>query len=302
MGSGGFACEQLRALVSAEDIEVLSVVTQLKKEVGRKKELKGTPVFYLANELGVKVYEASTSKMIVDQVDLGEADFVVVADYGVLLKEYVLDAPKIDCINVHGSILPKYRGASPIQSALLDGVEKTGVTIMRMVKAMDAGAIYKIVEYKIEKEDVAPLLYEKLAKLGAEALIDTLRDVYENGTTPMEQDHDKATYCGKINKSDAEVDFMKESAVEIWNKYRAYYFWPKIYFFMDGKRFIVHECEVSNEVVESGSFVMKDGKIVVGTSNGVLGISKIQVEGKQVMSADEMWRGYEALFVGAEAK
>lgn len=297
MGSGVFACYQLTALHQSK-IEVLGVVTQPKKAVGRKKELKGTPVYDLSKQLGYDVFEAGNSKEIVDQIDLGVADFVVVADYGVLLKQYVLDAPKVDCINVHGSILPKYRGASPIQTCLLDGCVKTGVTIMKMVKAMDAGAIYKIVEYEIQDEDVAPVLYEKLAKIGGEALVSTLSEIVENGLKPLEQDHSEATYCGKINKEDGLVDFEKDSARHIWNKYRAYYFWPKIYFFYEGKRFIIHKCDfVEGNKVSAGEFVYTENGLIIGTISGCIMVKSIQPEGKKVMDFDTFWRGYSTMFV-----
>jgi methionyl-tRNA formyltransferase len=297
MGSGEFACYQLKALHESS-IEVLSVVTQPKKEVGRKKELKGTPVYDLANSYGYEVYEAGKSKEIVDQVDLEEADFVVVADYGVLLKEYVLSAPKVDCINVHGSILPEYRGASPIQSCLYDGRTKTGVTIMRMVKAMDAGAVYKIVEYEIQEEDVAPVLYKKLAEIGGAALVETLNEIFEKELEPVEQDDSKATYCGKIKKEDALVVFEEEEARKIWDKYRAYYFWPKIYFIHKGKRYIIHECSYRNDLdLNKGEFAYIDGAMCVGTLNGELCVSVIQPEGKKPMDVSTFWRGYESVFV-----
>lgn len=296
MGSGQFAVEQLEALNSDKEIEILGVVTQPKKEVGRKKELKGTHVFYLASELGIPVYEAAKSKDIRDQVDLSEADFVVVADYGVILKEYILDAPKIDCINVHGSLLPKYRGASPIQTALLNGDTKTGVTIMRMVKAMDAGAMYSLVEYEIQDEDVAPVLYEKLAKIGGDALVNTLWRIKNEGLEPIEQNHDEATYCGKIEKSDGEIDFERERANEIWNKYRAYYFWPKIFFFLKGKRVIVHDIDlVSGDELDS-KFRLLDGSIVVKTKEGFLRLNELQMEGKKKVKAAEFWSAFQDLF------
>lgn len=299
MGSGEFACHQLTALKENEGIEILGVVTQPKREVGRKKELRGTPVYYLAKEFDLEVFEAANSKQIVEQIDLSVADFVVVADYGVLLKDYVLEAPKIDCINVHGSILPFYRGASPIQSCLLNGDEKTGVTIMRMVKAMDAGAIYKIVEYKIEKDDVAPVLYEKLAKIGGTALVETLYEIMDEDLSPVEQDHESATYCGKISKSDGEISFEKEKARQIWNKFRAYYFWPKIFFVHEGKRFIIHECEFDkNGKLASNQFEYDEDSCVlrVGTMEGDLLISEIQPEGKVKMLSKDFWKGYNELF------
>lgn len=297
MGSGQFACYQLKALHKDNDIDVLAVVTQPKKIVGRKKELKGTLVYDLANELNYKVVEAGRSKDIQAQIDLTEADFLVVADYGVILKEYILDAPKIDCINVHGSILPKYRGASPIQSCLLNGEKKTGVSIMRMVKGMDAGAIYDIAEYEILPEDVAPVLYEKLALIGGEALIANLWDIFKNSTVPVDQNEDKATYCGKINKSDGEVDFVNMKAAEIWNKYRAYYFWPKIFFFVNGKRVIIHDLETMRELnLDSGEFKLSDG-LCVGTKDGVVRLNKVQMEGKGVVSGREFWRAFKDLFI-----
>lgn len=298
MGSGLFACEQLSALVSDNEIEVLGVVTQPKKEVGRKKELKGTPVFYMAKDFGLDVYEASRSKEIIDQIDLGMADFVVVADYGVILKDYILDAPKIDCINVHGSLLPEYRGASPIQTCLLNGDEKTGVTIMRMVKAMDAGAVYSMVEYEIQKEDVAPVLYEKLAKLGGKELVRVLWQIKNEGLEPVEQNHEAATYCGKISKSDGEINFETDVATKIWDKYRAYYFWPKVFFFVGEKRVIVHDMDLYDGKVDfNGLFALSEDGILVKTKEGVLSLKTLQMEGKKAVSFQEFWPVFEQLLV-----
>lgn len=298
MGSGLFACEQLSALVSDNEIEVLGVVTQPKKEVGRKKELKGTPVFYMAKDFGLDVYEASRSKEIIDQIDLGMADFVVVADYGVILKDYILDAPKIDCINVHGSLLPEYRGASPIQTCLLNGDEKTGVTIMRMVKAMDAGAVYSMVEYEIQKEDVAPVLYEKLAKLGGKELVRVLWQIKNEGLEPVEQNHEAATYCGKISKSDGEINFETDVATKIWDKYRAYYFWPKVFFFVGEKRVIVHDMDLYDGKVDfNGLFALSEDGILVKTKEGVLSLKTLQMEGKKAVSFQEFWAVFEQLLV-----
>lgn len=297
MGSGLFATIQLQGLFDDSMVEVIGVVTQPDKPMGRKKELTPTPVKALALKLGLEVIEAGRSKQILEQVDLSEADFIVVADYGVLLNQKVLDAPKIDCINVHGSILPYYRGASPIQAVLVNGEEKTGVTIMRMVKGLDAGAIYKIVEYVIEKDDVAPVLYEKLAKLGVDALIEVLKDVYKNGTKPVEQDDEKATFCGKIEKSDGEVNFVEMSAKEIWDKYRGYYFWPKIFFLNEEKRYVIHECDFYVEgTLPAGTWEYLDGELRVGTKKGELIISKIQPEGKKVMQARDFWSGNSSVF------
>ena len=298
MGSGLFACEQLSALVSDNEIEVLGVVTQPKKEVGRKKELKGTPVFYMAKDFGLDVYEASRSKEIIDQIDLGMADFVVVADYGVILKDYILDAPKIDCINVHGSLLPEYRGASPIQTCLLNGDEKTGVTIMRMVKAMDAGAVYSMVEYEIQKEDVAPVLYEKLAKLGGKELVRVLWQIKNEGLEPVEQNHEAATYCGKISKSDGEINFETDVATKIWDKYRAYYFWPKVFFFVGEKRVIVHDMDLYDGKVDfNGLFALSEDGILVKTKEGVLSLKTLQMEGKKAVSFQGFWAVFEQLLV-----
>lgn len=304
MGSGLFGLEQFKSLINDSEIEVLGVVTQPKKEFGRKKELKGTPVYEYVSENfpKLKLVEAKNSKQIKDQIELEEADFIVVADYGVILKDYILEAPKVDCINVHGSILPKYRGASPIQSALLNGEKETGVSIMRMAEEMDAGDVYKIVTYQIQEDDVAPILYSKLAKIGGEALVEVLKDIYHNNLEPVAQDESEVTFCGKIEKADGLVVFAEETAEQVLNKYRAYYFWPKIYFCKSEKKYIIHECRILEEssvdVLLSKDFWFDENLEVLccKTASGIIAISKIQIEGKTVMSVADFWRGHSQTF------
>ena len=301
MGSGVFALEQLKALMEQPNMQVLAVVTQPRRLVGRKQELIGTPVYEYVKENfpDLQLCEAKNSKQIVANLDLKQADFIVVADYGVILRDYVLESSRIDCINVHGSILPKYRGASPIQACLLHGDKITGVSIMRMAEAMDAGDVYKIVTYEIEDEDVAPVLYQKLAVLGAQALVEVLNEIVDNKLKPVAQDESQVSFCGKINKEDALVDFELQDASEIWNKYRAYYFWPKIFFRYKSKKFVIHDCQVLLEVEDFvGRFKFDHDKqvLVIKTKDGYLGVKKIQVEGKSMMSAVDFWNGYAQSF------
>lgn len=279
MGTPSYADQILKDLIKAKDMEVVAVYTQPDKPVGRKKVLTPPPVKVTAQEAGITVYQPNRlrDEAVVEELLKIECDFIIVAAYGQILPKAILDhAP---CINLHASILPKYRGASPIQEALLNGDKETGVTAMKMDLGLDTGDILKISQIAIEDDELADSLFEKLTLVASDLTLDVLRD-YEN-LTPFKQDDAESTHCRKISKNDGEVEF--QDAVSLYNRYRAFTPWPGVYIKsgLKLKEMKLHTpCHSFNagEILE----IAKD-HIVVGCKLGALKIFRVQPESKNEM-------------------
>lgn len=291
-GTPEFSVIPLLNLNSDSETEILAVVTQPDKPQGRKQIMTASPVKNCAIELGLKVIQAKNKKELAEELGkIEKADFFVVIAYGMILSKTVLEMPKHGAINVHASLLPKYRGASPIQESLLHGDAETGVSIMAMDETMDHGDVYLIKRVKIDDSDSLETLTAKLSLISAEILPHTLKDIESGVLTPLHQNHAKATYCHKIEKEDGKIDFNK-SAAEIKNMLRAFTPWPGIFTEFNGKKLKIVEATVSNDKIEPGKF-KAEGKILkIGTANGSLVPSKLQIEGKNVMDAAAFVNGY----------
>lgn len=262
LGTPYFAVPTLKALAEDEQISVQLVITQRDKPVGRKGEITPPPVKVAAEELGIAVVQPDDVNQndILKMVSEVEPDFIVVVAYGQILRSRWLDLAKKEILNVHASLLPRWRGASPIQSAILAGDEKTGVSIMGIRKKMDTGPVYAQEEISIEKKHAGEL-FEELASVGADLLLKVLAG-FEN-FTPKKQDDSAATYCKKITRKSGEVSLENP---EIMRKYRAYWGWPGIFTYLDGKRLKITEMEAGE-------------------------IKKVQLEGKREMEIEEFKRG-----------
>ncbi len=279
MGTPDYAEAILQKMIADEAIEVVSVYTQPDKPVGRKKILTPPPVKTLAQKHGIEVFQPEKLKeeAAIKSVVAQECDFIVVAAYGQILpKEILQHAP---CINLHASILPKYRGASPIQQAILNGDTKTGVTAMLMDEGLDTGDILKIEECDIGEDETAPELFAKLTRIAADLTVDVLKNF--KSYTPVAQDDAHASYCKKITKEDGLVAF--DDAIALYNKYRAFMPWPGVYLSSGLK------LKKLKLVKKEGSF--KRGEILkidqdcaeVGCQKGVVGVCRVQPPSKKEM-------------------
>ncbi len=280
MGTPHYAKEILATLIEAEDMEVSLVLTQPDRPVGRKKVLTPPPVKALALEHGINVLQPNrlSDEGIEDAIKKVNPDFIVVAAFGQILPKSILDiAP---CINLHASLLPQYRGASPVQQSLLNGDKKTGVTSMLMEEGLDTGPMLEKVEFEIPSQMRLHALMAQLTHDACQLTLSTLRN-FENITAEI-QDEAQATLCKKIKKSDGQVDF--EDANLIYNKYRAFEGWPGI-FTADGTKLdglsIVDT--TSHNRMEILSF--DEDAVVVGCSKGALKIESLQPASKKAMSA-----------------
>ena len=246
-GTGDFSKNILSDLLKDSRVEVKLVVSQPDKPVGRKKILEKTPVKLLAEENNIEVKQPEKllkNSDFLDYLDSLELDFILVVAYWKIVPKRVLESAKYWCINLHWSILPKYRWASPIQEAVKNWDIKTWLTVMFMSKWMDEWDILKIEEIDIDKDDKTQDIFDKFEKFWAKLAIDTLEKIVEWKIISAPQNHEKATYCSKIYKEDWEVNFSKNTSEEIYNKYKAYHNWPWIYCFYQNVKLNIETCEI----------------------------------------------------------
>lgn len=304
MGTPEFAAPSLKALID-NDYDVAAVYTQPDKEAGRGRQITSSQVKELALSLGLEVVQPETLKeeSVLSHISRSDLDLIVVAAYGRIIPSEILRIPRFACINVHPSLLPLYRGSSPIATAILQGDEFTGVTIMLMDKGMDTGPILTQRTAAISVEDTTGSLTDKLAHIGAQLLVETLPKWLNGKITPLPQDNSMASYTKVISKEDGKLDWCL-TALELWRQVRAFDPWPGCYAKWQGKRLKVVEAKpLSEENSEETGRVMalpQGAQSIVGvkTRDGILGLIRIQLEGKRVMSAEEFIRGQRD-FVGS---
>lgn len=295
MGTPDFAVGTLEAIIEAGH-EVVLVVTQPDKPKGRSGALQFPPVKECAVAHGIEVFQPTRIRLEenVEYLKKYDADIFVVAAFGQILPKSILDMPKHGCINVHASLLPKYRGAAPIQWAVINGDPVTGVTIQQMDIGVDTGDIIVTKELAIAEDETGGGLFDKLAVVGAEACIEALTQI-ENGTaTRTPQNHEEATHVSMISKEFGLIDWNKP-AVEIERLIRGLNPWPSAYTKLDGKTFKIWKAKVVSEEKEgeAGCIIHVDkGTMEVQTGKGVLSLLEVQLEGKKRMEVDAFLRGY----------
>lgn len=296
MGTPDFSVGPLRALVEAGH-EVVAVVTQPDKEKGRGKQVLFTPVKEAAIELGLKVYQpvkVRDEEFVAVLRELS-ADVMVVSAFGQILTPEILNMTKYGCINIHASLLPKYRGAAPIQWSIIDGEEKTGVTIMQMNEGIDTGDILLVSEVDIEPKETGGSLFDKLAAVGSELIVTALEKIQAGEITPVKQDDSKSNYAKMLKKELGNIDFNK-SAVEIERLIRGLTPWPSAYTKLGGKTLKIWDGDVLNKNYENavpGEIVDVDkNSIYVKTGEGTLVINELQLEGKKRMETSAFLLGF----------
>lgn len=290
MGTPDFAVPALRAL--AEKHEVAAVFTQPDKPVGRKQILTPPDVKVCAQELDIPVCQPASMKTpeALELLKSFAPDVIVVAAYGQILPQAVLDVPKYGCVNIHGSLLPKYRGAAPIQQAVLNGDSVTGVTTMLMDAGLDTGDILLVKETPIGENETSAELFDRLSVLGGELIIETLAAL-ENGTVdPKKQDESLATHTSKIDKSLCPVDFSR-SALQIHNQIRGLYSWPVATAQIGGKRVKIHRAKIAEGSGRAGE-ILSVKPLVIACGEGAIELSELQPEGKKKMTAEAFAAGH----------
>lgn len=294
MGTPDFSVNALENIVKAGH-DVVGVITQPDKPKGRGGKMQYTPVKEKALELGLDVYQPQRVKEteFIEKLKEMNPDAIVVIAFGQILPKAILDMPKYGCINVHASLLPKYRGAAPIQWSVIDGEKETGVTTMYMNEGLDTGDIIDKVVVPIDKKETGGSLFDKLAIEGGKLILKTLIEL-ENGTAVRtSQDDSKSNYAGMINKQLGKIDFNK-SANEIERLIRGLNPWPSAYTKMDGKTLKIWDADVDDSENDSAPGTITEvGKdfIRVATGKGSLKILELQLEGKKRMKTRDFLNG-----------
>lgn len=299
-GTPDFAARHLDALLTSEH-EVVGVFTQPDRPAGRGNKLTPSPVKTLALEHGIPVFQPKSLRPAESQQLVAElnADVMVVVAYGLILPQAVLEMPKLGCINVHGSLLPRWRGAAPIQRSLWAGDSQTGITIMQMDVGLDTGNMLHKIECDIEPQDTSATLYNKLAELGPTGMLATLQQLAEGTARPEVQDEALVTYAEKLSKEEARLDWSL-SAKQLERCIRAFNPWPMSYFVIDEQPVKVWQAEALDQQTSAQpGTIIAVGKagIQVATSDGILNILQLQPAGKKAMSVQDILNSRREWFI-----
>ena len=292
-GTPDFAASALSALIKS-DHEIVAVYTQPDRPAGRGRKLRASPVKEAALENNIPVLQPDNLKEAETQETLKsfQADVMIVAAYGLILPQVVLDMPRLGCLNIHASILPRWRGAAPIQRAIAAGDKESGITIMQMNAGLDTGDILQISSCPITEEDSGGSLHDKLAVIGANAILETLNDI-EN-ISPEPQDDTLATYAHKLDKKEALINWQ-HSASKIERLIRAFNPWPVAFTYLNGNTLRIWQAQAISETseLEAGTVISCDKKgINISCGEGVLRLLKLQPSGSKAMDVASFMNGH----------
>ena len=296
MGTAEIACAPLKALHDLPSCELISVLTQPDRPRGRGMNLQPSAVKQCANELGLSVLQPPTLRNddVLEQLRSLRADVIVVMAFGQILPQSVLDLPKHGAVNIHASILPRHRGAAPIQWAILEGDHETGVTLMKMDAGLDTGDIIAISRTPIHATDNSQNLHDRLADLGASLLTATLRDYLAGSISPKPQDNNHSTYARKITKDDGQIDWSMP-AIQIHRRIRALAPWPGAFTFLPVKQrrlLKISEANISKSQGNAGEILSVGGNgLVVACGDNSLELTKLHREGSRAMNVNDLLNG-----------
>lgn len=288
MGTPDYAVKTLEALIGAGHT-VAAVFAQPDKPVGRKQILTPPPVKVCAQMYGIPVFQPRTlrdgeAEKIIRNIS---PDVIAVVAYGKILPTEILTLPRYGCVNGHASLLPKYRGAAPIQWCIVNGEKETGVTAMQMDEGMDTGDILETAVTEIGAEETAGELFERLSVIGAKLLVKTLADIENGNVTPIKQDESKATSAPIIKKEMAKISFHDMTADEVHNAVRGFYPWPVAFFISGGKRIKIIKSRVVNMRGTAGAVLKSDNELIVACKKEAVSLETIQPEGSKPMTAKQ---------------
>jgi methionyl-tRNA formyltransferase len=288
-GTHDFAAEILQGLLDNPSLSIELVITQPDKPVGRKQELQKSAVKILAEKHGLKVEQPVSLK----NYELGtkNCELGVCAQYGLIIPQNILDTPQLGILNVHTSLLPKYRGASPVQMALVNGETESGITIMKMDAGMDTGPILLQKSVEIDLNDTYLTLSQKLAKTANFALLEAINGYVSGEIIPQPQDNEKATYTRILTREDGQIDWSKKRQ-EIYNQYRGLMPWPGVWSMFGDKRIKLLKIRPAELMAETGKWKQEDGRLYVGCTGGSIEILELQLEGAKAMDAKTFINGY----------
>ena len=288
-GTQDFAATILQGLLDSDIVSVEMVFTQPDRKTGRKQIIEESPVKKLAKKYNIKIEQPETLKN--SEIDLSGFELGVVAQYGLIIPKYIIDSFPKGMINVHGSILPKYRGASPIQAALVNGEKETGITIMIMDEKMDHGPILSQKSVSIDQDDTYTTLASKMAVEGQILLLNTLPEWLNGHLKAQPQDESQATFTKLLTKEDGLVDFHKTND-EIYNQYRGLTPWPGVWCMRNDKRLKLLKIAKSDKTLPVGETFTENKRIFIGCDKGSIEVLELQLEGKVIMDACTFLNGY----------
>jgi methionyl-tRNA formyltransferase len=295
-GTPEFAVPSLRAVVAAGH-EVALVLTQPDRPAGRKMELQAPAVKSAAMELGIKVEQPEKIKNNLElraELEHIQPDAIVVVAYGRIIPAWMLELPQFGNINVHGSLLPKYRGAAPIQWAVANGETETGVTTMRLDAGLDTGDVLLMRSVAVGPETTSAELYPQLAEVGAGLLVETLAGLQDGSVKPQPQDHAKATLAPILTREDGRLRLGEQTASVAYDRWRGFAPWPGAWAEFRGKRFLVHKMKLAKGLLAPGVLDAASGELLVGAAQGtVLALDEVQMEGKPRMSGAQFARDFQ---------
>ena len=295
-GTPQFAVPTLEALIAAGH-EIALVVTQPDRPIGRKQILTAPPVKQTALAHSLEVTQPEKIKNNTEfraSLESIAPDAIVVVAYGRIIPRWMLDTPRLGCINLHGSLLPKYRGAAPIQWAVAMGETVTGNTTMLLEEGLDTGPILLQQQIPIQPEQTAVDLFHELSVQGAPLVVETLAGLASGSIKPQPQDHSQATLAPILDREDGRMDFAGHTATELWNRWRGFQPWPGAFTYLDGKKLIIHKLQPvsAEELVQPGEVRVEDQRLFVACAQGTaLELLEVQPEGKNRMTAAEFLRG-----------
>lgn len=293
MGTPDFAVPGLQALLTVSDFEVIAVYTQPDKAVGRKQLLTAPPVKVLAEKYNIPVFQPKKIKTELDRINELKPDLIVVIAYGKIIPQVILDIPKHGCVNVHASLLPRYRGASCLQAPILNNDTETGVTIMQMDAGMDTGPILHQEKIKLQGTETLSELHDHLSQLGAKTLVSTLLSYCRGEITAQAQDESQATYVTLTKKEDGHLDPNKD-ALYLERQLRACQPWPGAYLILDNQekiKILAVKVEIKEHNRKIGEFYVENEQLYLACGQNVLHILKLQRENRNAVNASDFLKG-----------
>jgi len=292
MGTPGFAVPPLEALIAAGH-EVVAVYTQPPRPAGRGQAKRRSAVHEAADKHGIDVRHPASLKAAAEQQSFADLklDMAVVAAYGLILPQAILAAPRLGCLNIHASLLPRWRGAAPIQRAIMAGDRETGITIMQMDEGLDTGALLMLEAVPITPETTTETLHDTLAALGAKLIVQAIDGLAIGRLQPQPQPSEGVTYAKKLTREEGAIDWRKPAAA-LACQVRAMTPWPGAYFEHNGQRFKVLAAEATLPPAHKQPGMVLDDKLLVACGQGALQLLRIQREGRAAMDAEAFLRGY----------
>jgi methionyl-tRNA formyltransferase len=296
IGAGQIGVPTLRALQKSPEHELVGVVTPPDKPVGRVQRIEPPPIKKAIAGTAIPILQPARIKdrQAIEEIRPLQPDVIVVMAYGQILPRDVLEIPKIACLNLHASLLPRWRGATPVQAAIAAGDRETGITVMYMDEGLDTGEILLRLKIDILSTDTGRSLQDRLAKIAPDALLDALRLLTKGSAPRIPQDNSLATYAPKLKREDGKIDWS-EPAETIERKIRAFNPWPGVYMELDGRKLKIFSASIVNLSGKSGEILRSTKELVIAASRQALSLGEVQLEGKRRISASEFVRGYQVL-------